>query len=102
MSGHCPRCRSDEPRLVPAYWSDVRYCPECCELLANEFDKRRTWPKPPWIVRAARETRNRIMRRPVCRYCSTPVNPWAHGDWELCGSGACFDLAVNERKERDK
>jgi hypothetical protein len=42
------------------------------------------------------------MNVPTCRYCSTPVNPWVFGDWDLCGSVACFDRAVIERKEQDQ
>jgi hypothetical protein len=36
---------------------------------------------------------------PTCRYCLKPVNPWVHGDWDICAAVACFDRAVIERKE---
>ena len=29
------------------------------------------------------DQRYEMILTPACRYCTQPVNPWAHGDWDL-------------------
>jgi hypothetical protein len=39
----CARCSSAASRLVRSHWG-ANYCSPCCEALADELDKSRSWP----------------------------------------------------------
>jgi hypothetical protein len=47
----CHRCTTVAARTVIAYWDHtVKVCPDCCLVLAVEFDRARSWPIAPWTL----------------------------------------------------